>query len=178
MPLDDLMPRWHFRERHRRTTTAPVPALLAAAELVTWAEVPVLQTLMGVRTAGRLRRTGSARILDGMGTIGFTVLLRTGGDVVVGGIGRPWSPGGSRPPRVAEQADPAAYFAHFTAPGWAKMALDFRATGAELTTETRVWLTDEVSRRRFRRYWLVIRPFSGLIRRQWLAAIDRRASKT
>src|SRR5690242_18894142 len=157
MPLDDLMPRWHFRERHSRATTAPLPALLAAAEQVTWAEVPVMQALMGVRSAGRLRRTGSAPglpgawtsgrrnpkapILDCMGTIGFAVLLRTGGDLVVGGIGRPWSAGGDRPPRIGEQADPGAFFAHFTASGWAKMALDFRATGAELTTETRVWLT-------------------------------------
>jgi hypothetical protein len=178
MPLDDLMPRWHFRERHTRATAAAIPALLAAAEQVTWAEVPVMRTLMGIRSAGRLRRTGSAPILGGMGTIGFTVLLRTDGDMVVGGIGRPWTAGGSRPPRLAEQTDPAAFFAHFTAPGWAKMALDFRATGSELTTETRVLLTDEASRRRFRRYWFVIRPFSGIIRRQWLAAIDRRASKT
>jgi hypothetical protein len=96
-----------------------VPALLAAAEKVTWAEVPVMQALMGVRSAGRLRRTGSALglpgawtsgrrsstapILDGMGTIGFAVLLRTGGDVVLGGIGRPWSAGGGRPPRRASK---------------------------------------------------------------------------
>lgn len=178
MPLDDLMPRWHFRERHTRATTAPAPALLTAAEQVTWAEVPAMRTLMGIRSAGRLRRTGSASILDGMRTIGFTVLLRTGGDMVVGGIGRPWATGGKRPPRLAEQADPAAFFAHFITPGWAKVAMDFRATGGELITETRIWLTDEVSRRQFRRYWFVIRPFSGLIRRQWLAAIDRRASKT
>jgi hypothetical protein len=31
--------------------------------------------------------------------------------------------------------------------------------------ETRVALTDEQSRRRFRRYWLLIGPFSALIRR-------------
>jgi hypothetical protein len=44
-----------------------------------------------------------------------------------------------------------------------------------LTTETRVLLTDDGSRRAFRRYWLVIRPFSGVIRRRWLAAIVRRS---
>jgi hypothetical protein len=38
-------------------------------------------------------------------------------------------------------------------------------------------LTDERSRRAFGRYWLLIRPFSGLIRRRWLAAIVRRASQ-
>ena len=37
-----------------------------------------------------------------------------------------------------------------------------------LTVETRVALTDDESRRRFRRYWLVIGPFSSLIRRMAL----------
>jgi hypothetical protein len=31
--------------------------------------------------------------------------------------------------------------------------------------------------RQFGRYWLLIRPFSGRIRRQWLAAITRRAAR-
>jgi len=58
---------------------------------------------------------------------------------------------------------------------FAKMALDFRAGGGELATETRVWLTDARARRRFRAYWLVVRPFSGLVRRSWLRAAKRRA---
>ncbi len=62
------------------------------------------------------------------------------------------------------------------APGRAKMAVNFWASAGELTTETRARLTDQPSRRAFSRYWLLIRPFSGLIRRQWLAAIARRAS--
>jgi hypothetical protein len=40
--LDALVPVWHFRECHRRAMNAPVSALLAAAEQVTWAEVPVI----------------------------------------------------------------------------------------------------------------------------------------
>lgn len=66
-------------------------------------------------------------------------------------------------------------FRVFAEPGYAKMALNFAFDGDTLSTETRVLLTDEASRRAFRRYWLVIRPFSGLIRRLWLRGIDRRA---
>ena len=44
-------------------------------------------------------------------------------------------------------------------------------------TETRVQLTDEAARRAFRRYWFVVRLFSGLVRRSWLAAAKRRAEK-
>jgi hypothetical protein len=63
----------------------------------------------------------------------------------------------------------------FDEPGWAKMIANFHAAEGLLSTTTRVRLTDARSRRAFRRYWLVVRPFSGLIRRRWLAAIARRA---
>ena len=33
------------------------------------------------------------------------------------------------------------------------------------------------ARRRFGAYWLVIRPFSGLVRRRWLHAAKRRAER-
>ncbi|MEP7335602.1 MAG: hypothetical protein ABI717_07460, partial [Actinomycetota bacterium] len=64
----------------------------------------------------------------------------------------------------------------FAEPGYAKMAFNFRLEDRVLSTETRVLLTDERSRKLFRRYWIVIRPFSGLIRREWLRAIARRAA--
>jgi hypothetical protein len=42
-------------------------------------------------------------------------------------------------------------------------------------TETRVLASDADARRRFRAYWLVVRPWSGAVRREWLRAIERRA---
>ncbi|MGI9120895.1 MAG: hypothetical protein ACR2G7_12375 [Acidimicrobiales bacterium] len=47
--------------------------------------------------------------------------------------------------------------------------------GTRLTTETRVKATDATTRRRFGRYWLVIRAGSGLIRRELLGAVSRQA---
>jgi hypothetical protein len=47
--------------------------------------------------------------------------------------------------------------------------------GHTLSTETRVHLTDPRSRVWFKLYWLVVGPFSGLIRNAWLRAIARRA---
>jgi hypothetical protein len=37
--------------------------------------------------------------------------------------------------------------------------------------------TDPASARRFARYWWLIRPASGAIRRSWLSAIKRRAER-
>jgi hypothetical protein len=60
-----------------------------------------------------------------------------------------------------------------------KIAIDFRAEripgGSRLTTETRVKAMDDQARRTFRLYWLAIGPFSALIRRRWLRAIQAAA---
>jgi len=42
-----------------------------------------------------------------------------------------------------------------------------------LTTETRVLCSGTAALRSFKRYWLVVGPFSGLIRRHILRAIAR-----
>ncbi len=56
-----------------------------------------------------------------------------------------------------------------------RIGLDFVARpdgdGAILSTETRVQATSARSRRLFRAYWLVVGPFSALVRRRWLRAI-------
>ena len=55
-----------------------------------------------------------------------------------------------------------------------RVATDIRAVavagGCVLSTETRVQAVDDAARRAFRRYWRVVGPFSGLIRRRWLRA--------
>ncbi len=77
---------------------------------------------------------------------------------------------------------PDAYL-RFAKPGYAKMALNFHlqplgASGAMLvSTETRIHLTDARARRRFGRYWLLIGPFSALLRLTMLRAIKRRAEQ-
>ena len=56
--------------------------------------------------------------------------------------------------------------------GIAKPVMNFtteaEGTGTRLTTRTRVWCSDDATRRSFSPYWLLIRPASGLIRRRLL----------
>lgn len=49
--------------------------------------------------------------------------------------------------------------------------------GARLATETRVHALNSTTRWRFRLYWLVVGPFSALIRRRWLSAARRAAER-
>ena len=162
--LDGALPTWHFRERHSREVAAPPERALAAFRETSAAEMPVARLLFRLRG---LRPTSAGTLLDAMRAAGFQPF----GDDVLTLVGRPWRPGGGR--RAVDD------FASFAEPGWAKMAMDFRAVpirgGSRLETETRVYLTDASSRRRFAGYWLVVRPFSGAVRRSWLAAARRRA---
>jgi hypothetical protein len=168
--LDEALPTWHHRERHQVRAGAPAAATLAAFEALRWQEVPLFRALMTVRTLGRTSRLADRPVLDDFTTIGFTPIARTGTELVYAGIGRPWSVrGGMR------TVDSMESFRDFAEPGWAKMAVDFRSTDGVMSTETRVLLTDAGARRAFGAYWLVIRPFSGLIRRTWLRAAIRRA---
>ncbi|GIH61557.1 hypothetical protein [Microbispora siamensis] len=111
-------------------------------------------------------------------TRGFVLLReRPGHEVTVGLAGRWWRP----PAKVNEPglAGPAD-FAAFTRPGYAKGTFSFTlhplgGGRTLLVTETRVVTTSPAAHRAMRRYWRVIRPGSGLIRRFMLAAVRRRA---
>ena len=69
-------------------------------------------------------------------------------------------------------------FTSFKDPGYAKAVMSFlvraEGRGSRLITETRIGTTDPAAARSFRRYWRLVRPGSGLIRRSWLAAVHRR----
>lgn len=166
MLLSDALPEYHFRERHQRRVDASPEAVFAAIRSVTLAETPVARTLMRLRGM----HAGSVRpIVEEMDAEGFVQLAETPlQELLYTAIGQPWKPVGGKRPDAAD-------FRAFAEPGYAKMGFNFWLEHGVLSTETRVLLTDERSRKLFRRYWLVIRPFSGLIRREWLRAIARRA---
>jgi hypothetical protein len=166
--LDEQVPDWHFREHHAIRVDAPPDRVFDAVRRVTLSEMGVFRALAWLRG---IRMPVDRPVLEVAGASWEILADESGRELVMGSIGQPWRwrGGGSRPP---------GDFATFGRPGYAKMAINWRLEGTTLSTETRVLLTDDVARRKFRRYWLVIRPFSGLIRRVWLRAIKRRAERS
>jgi hypothetical protein len=160
--IETFLPRYDVRERHAVRLLSTPAVALEAVRSVTAEEAPSLRLLFRLRGL-----PASGPIMAGMEREGFRLLGEDAGALVLGAVGRPWRPSGG----IARSVD----FVAFAEPGWAKMALEFRADRGVLATETRVLLTDAAARRAFRRYWLVVRPFSGLTRRSWLAAAKRRA---
>jgi hypothetical protein len=187
--LDEALSGVDFSERHRRVIQAPGDRAWAAALTVTAREVRLLAPLMAVRSLPRIVTGRWSRgpktdrpMLDGFAALGFVELHRDPGLVeghactVHGAVGRFWSPSRNQP----EPLDGRPGFLASTRPGMVKTAFSLevvdRGTSAEIITETRIVGTDARARRTFGIYWLIIRGPSGLIRRSWLAAIDRRAT--
>jgi hypothetical protein len=185
--LDRLMPVFQAAERHSTTIAASADHVWAALSQVTVGELRLFRLLMGLRVLpGRLLGRPRARfdahepLLGWAVRFAFTILGEDAGrELVVGAIGQPWRLGGGRGMAVAGGED----FAAFDQAGYAKMAANFRLAplaggrAIQLSAETRVACTDAASARRFARYWWLIRPASGAIRRSWLAAIKRRAER-
>jgi hypothetical protein len=170
-PLDDFLPVYEFSERHSLAIDAPGERIDEALRAVSIADIPVARALWWLRQLGR-PHGDAARPFVG-GELPGVVLedVREAG-VVLGLTGQFWRVRGSRHPDRPTTADE---FLAYSRPDTCKAVIDFRVGHASLSTETRVHVGDPVARRKFRRYWLVIRPFSGLIRILLLRAARRRA---
>jgi hypothetical protein len=150
--LDAFLPEYQFVERHRIRIRATPERIDRALRELTIEEMPFVRALFALR--GLPRRGRVLAIIAGLGTVLEDV---PGEGLVVRLRGQFWRPSGTG---QGAQAEAVA---------------DFRIGFGGLSTETRVQVGDPVARRRFARYWRVIRPFSGLIRILVLRAARRRA---
>jgi hypothetical protein len=163
--LDRHHPVWHARSVHERRVAASAAATFAAVRRLDLSRSAVARALFRLRGLPT-----SAMSLAGLERMRFTVLDEwPPHELALGVIGRFWTPRGALRRFVAEE-----YLA-FSEPGYAKAAWGFEViddpTGTRLRTETRISGTDAASTRSFRLYWVVIAPFSGVIRREALRAI-------
>jgi hypothetical protein len=159
--IDRYLPEWDVHEAHHVDLPCPPERALEVVLHVPAAPDAWIRLLFRLRgLEGAVPTIGEA--LAGMG---FTVLARSSTEIVAGIAGTPWTRRGGL--RAFDEAGP----------GTVRMAIDFRAeplaSGCRLSTETRVQAVDALARRRFRRYWLVVRPISAIVRRRWLAAVRR-----
>jgi hypothetical protein len=177
--LDAFMPAWQFGEFHSTRAEAPCEAAYRAIREVTADEIFLFRTLTWIRNPhlpGRgpeniLNAPEHKPILDVAQAGGFRLLAEEPGREIVLATSVIWD-GVSR-------IDDAETFRSFRQPGNALATINFRVQeesgGCRVTTETRVFATDDAARRQFARYWRVIYPGSSLLRYTWLRAIQRRA---
>jgi len=158
--LDNALPHFDVNEVHSISLSCSAERAVELALAAPAAPDRVTAALFRVR--GLPPETSIRALFDRMG---FDALAATPTEVVFAASGAPWRPSGGLRPFAAG------------IPGTVRVAADIRAVpvagGCVLSTETRVRAVDDRSRRAFRRYWLVMGPFSGLIRRRWLRAVER-----
>jgi hypothetical protein len=173
--LERWLPEYDVSERHDVAVAAPPEAVDRAMRAVSLDDVPVARALVRLRGVRPDRGDGSfvEELRRRLGAV--VVEDRPGEELAVGLVGQFWrlrGGDGARPTTPGE-------FARFDRADWGKALVSFEIEpsggGSRLATETRVRVPDPAARRRFRRYWLVVRPFSGLIRILLLRAAKRRA---
>ena len=192
MLLDEVLPEYDVRTRHEtvvRASAERVYAALWSADLAP----PLVRVLLGARALPgalvaslarplhtlRRRRSGARRSVTMRDVIarGFTLVAEDPPrELVLGLVGTFWRlRGGVRPADAGRFREPPP-------PGTARAAWSFRVTqrtdgSCLLSTETRVQCADPGSRRRFKLYWMLVRPGSGLIRRLMLRSVRRAAER-
>ena len=172
-PLDDFLPAYEFSERHRLAIAAPPERIDEALREVSISDMPVARALWAARRLGRTWGDAGRPFVDGA-LKGAVVLDDVPGEgMILGLTGQFWRLGGGDDdrPRTADE------FLDYSRSDACKAVIDFRIGPTSLSTETRVHVADPISRRKFRRYWRVIRPFSGLIRILLLRATRHEAER-
>ena len=167
MLIDEFMPEYDVSSRYTRKVNATPKKIYPALRQLDLSRAPISALLFRLRGL-----PSSALRFDGMQKMGFTQLA----DVpprewVLGLAGQFWKLTGGIVRLTSNE------FSAFSQPGYALAMWNFwlepHTTHTLVGTETRVRCTDDASRRRFRAYWWLIGPFSGLIRREMLTLIAK-----
>lgn len=178
--IDTFAPHPDAVEIHRLEIAAPREAVYQALWTANLGTSPMMRGLLTLRSLparifqrGRQRPLPQKLTLSTIMEAGFARLAEEPGrELVLGIAGQFWRPVANTLPFRQEN------FYGAVPSGLARVVWNFtvQETSPNLTllvTETRVVCGDPMSRFKFRLYWLLVRPFSGLIRRVMLRAIQR-----
>jgi hypothetical protein len=176
--IDDLLPRCDFRADYKILISAPPSRVYECLLHLDFSELWLTRMLMTLRTGRIVPRQQGRELRQHLQGSGFVILDEVPDEeLVIGVAGRFWRPDGGRC-RDLQRAD----FSDFSRSGYAKAAWNFRlraappeANGTFLSTETRIQCFGPAALWKFRIYWLLIGPFSGLIRKAILKQAKTRA---
>jgi hypothetical protein len=180
-----LLPACHFEERHRQAgIVGPPKRIIAVIRGFDERQDAVLAKLLWARELpGRwLARVWPGRGIPAhrrrFGLADFSVLEEGDSDITFGLVGKFWELDFCLTPITGPES-----FARLSGPGLAKLVLSFRVMPQEgglwqLETVTRVYCTDATARRWMTPYWVMVRPFSGWIRRRILRQIKLATERT
>ncbi len=104
----------------------------------------------------------------------ITLELKENQEMIIGLIGQFWKASGNL--QIFQPED----FTEWNKKGFLKATWNFEliptTNGTQVITETRILCLGDDAHRKFRKYWFFIRPFSGIIRKEILRGIKKKAT--
>ena len=178
--IDDFLPLYDVSASYEVRISAP-PSLVYQRLLRSDFNKPwLVRMLIAIRTGKRPPRNrvpgDLPQRLEGTG---FVILDEVPSEeLVIGVAGKFWRPDGGRCLDLT-----AGDFAAFARAGYAKAAWNFKlrtesSTYTVLSTETRIKCFGRAALWKFRFYWSLVSPFSGLIRKAILKQVKTEAEST
>jgi len=179
--LDEFMPVYNVAARYELEVAAPASRVYDTLLHHSLLDSPVARFLMTLRSLpGAIAQLRQDRPLQKFCIPSISEIKdrdfiklaeKPGEEIVLGLIGQFWKLRGGLV-RITN----ADEFLAFTKAGYTKAVLNLlvvpmSATSCRLSTETRVQATDPESRRKFLRYWKLVGPFSGYLRRDLLRRV-------
>jgi hypothetical protein len=171
--INELLPDHDFHAAYRIRIKSPSAVVCQRLLVTDFNEIWIVRALMSLRSGKRIRRNPvPCDLRQRLQGTGFVILAEIPNhEMVIGVAGRFWRPDGERCLDLA-----ASDFTGFSRPGYAKAAWNFRLRSETpestiLSTETRIKCYGQSAFWKFRLYWSMIGPFSGLIRKAILQQI-------
>ena len=171
MLIDEFLPEYDFSEVHEIAVNADPETVYRVRDEVDFTGSWIIRWLF------RLRGLSTEKVtLKSLQSSRFERLGEVENkEIVLGLAGRFWTPSGGLKKIDAES------FKTFDEPGHAKAVWNFsiepEGKQTRLTTETRIKCLDDESWASFGRYWMLVGPFSGLIRKEMLKLIKAKAEE-
>ena len=176
--IDNWLPEYQVKARYSVQVGRSPEKTAAGLRKASFADLAIVRRLMrlrGYRLGNTKPAASSAAESCRLGS--FLELVASLEEVVLGIAGRFWRPDGG----IVRDLTPEG-FREFRRMGYAKAVWNFFISPADgssrLRTETRVQTFGRAATVKFRLYWLVVEPFSGLIRKAMLREVKRIAERT
>jgi len=198
MKLDELLPSYDVAAQYDILVQASPADTVAAIERTNFSEARLTKLLLRFRALGRrqpgvetgtqaerLLRVGFAKLVSDVKrsfpSPGISIVARhklavvPEKEIVFGLVGRFWRPDGGVITGLSAEEIIA-----FHAKGYAKAVWNFAVVAesedmTRVTTETRIQAFGWSARWKFRAYWVLVSPFSGIIRKEILELVKRNA---
>jgi hypothetical protein len=180
MIIDEFLGKYDVAAKYQVNIQAPGEFVYKAVRDLDLSGSRIVRLLFRLRELPALfdpkgKREGLGLTLDDLIKSGFILLGENPPhEIVLGVVGRFWTPSG-----CIQRLDVDGFRA-FCEEDFAKAVWNFSLTAHEsalttLTTETRVLCLGQGSRKRFRLYWTIVGPFSGVIRKEALETVRLKA---